>query len=195
MPAHARLAAARRIRIMAVIACVWMIPAPGALTGPFAAAALAEPEHVLPVPAKNPLFDALAALQGSWASEEKGENGKPKHTVTYKVTAAGTAVVETLFPGEPHEMVTVYHRDGDAIGVTHYCALGNQPYLKTRPESTPTRLVFAFAGGPNIDRENGHYMGGLVLTITGKDRLKHEWSHFIGPKESPDKGVFEFVRQ
>jgi hypothetical protein len=42
--------------------------------------------------------------------------------VEYRVTGAGSAVVETLFPGTPHEMVTVYHARKGVLCMTHYCA-------------------------------------------------------------------------
>ncbi len=33
-------------------------------------------------------------------------------------------------PGTPAETVTAYHRDGDAVLLTHYCGQGNQPRLR-----------------------------------------------------------------
>ena len=61
-------------------------------------------------------------------------SGQPTDQVvsTYRVTAAGSAVMEVLFPGTDHEMVTVYHQDGDDLILTHYCAAGNQPRMKCR---------------------------------------------------------------
>ena len=53
-------------------------------------------------------FARLKALEGEWTGTggHRGEAKDPT-TVLYKVTGAGSAVVETLFPGTPHEMVTV----------------------------------------------------------------------------------------
>ena len=58
-------------------------------------------------------------------TEHKGEE-----SVVYKLTGAGSALVETQFPGTGHEMVSVYHLDGDDLRMTHYCAAGNQPRVK-----------------------------------------------------------------
>ena len=40
--------------------------------------------------------------------------------------AGGTAVLQTIFPGAPEEMLTVHYTDGDQLVATHYCMLGNQ---------------------------------------------------------------------
>jgi len=48
------------------------------------------------------------ALSGDWTLN----GGDSSVGVSYHVTAAGSAVVETLFPGTPHEMVSVYTRMG-----------------------------------------------------------------------------------
>ena len=71
--------------------------------------------------------DLIKKLEGEWkvtgGDEHHGKEGK----VTYKVTAAGSTLMETQFPGTGHEMVTMYHLDGDELKATHYCAAGNQP--------------------------------------------------------------------
>ena len=50
-------------------------------------------------------------------------------TIVYSVIAAGSAVHEHMFPGGPHEMVTVYHLDGPDLLLTHYCAAGNKKLM------------------------------------------------------------------
>ena len=57
-----------------------------------------------------------------------------------KVTAGGSAVHETLFPGSAHEMVSVYHLDGADLVMTHFCALGNQPRMKADPKSPANQI-------------------------------------------------------
>src|SRR4051794_20864926 len=57
-------------------------------------------------------FDALKKLVGDWCQADK--DGKPTGPVitTFRLTAAGSVLHETLFPGGDHEMVTTYHLDG-----------------------------------------------------------------------------------
>ena len=74
-------------------------------------------------------LERLKTLAGTWRGHVVTEDGPPA-TVVYSVTAAGTAVTEALFPGTSHEMLTVYHLEGDDLVLTHYCAMGNQPRMK-----------------------------------------------------------------
>ena len=79
-------------------------------------------------------FKKLKTLVGSWTAktshDEKKEEAKKDHedampdevSVTFNLTGAGSALVETQFPGMPHEMVSVYHLDGKELRMTHYCA-------------------------------------------------------------------------
>lgn len=87
-------------------------------------AASAEPPHEH-TPAKNsPLFDKLAALAGTWTTTHEG---KTLTAIQSRVSSNGSVIIETMFPGSPHEMTNVYHQDGEEVVVTHYCAIGNQP--------------------------------------------------------------------
>ena len=69
---------------------------------------------------RGPSWNSLKSLAGTWV--QAGKDGKPSDKVvsTYRVTAAGSAIVEVLFPGSEQEMVTVYHQDGDDLLLTHY---------------------------------------------------------------------------
>jgi hypothetical protein len=58
------------------------------------------------VPAAS-AFDRLKALAGEWIDVDGSVGMKGRVAVTYRVTGAGSAVVETLFPGAGHEMATV----------------------------------------------------------------------------------------
>ena len=75
-------------------------------------------------------FAALKKLAGDWV--EVGKDGKPTDKVftSFRVTAAGTTLLETVFPGGDDEMITMYHLDGDDLILTHYCTFGNQPRMR-----------------------------------------------------------------
>src|SRR4051794_15175766 len=91
------------------------------------AAALA---HEPPPAAQMPKeFDTLKGLVGTWEGMNKMEGKDTPMTVTYELTSGGTAVAERLGPGTPHEMLTVYHKEGKSLGVTHFCAMGNSPVM------------------------------------------------------------------
>lgn len=75
-------------------------------------------------------FEALKKLAGDWV--EVGKDGKPTDTIfsSFRVTAGGSVIEETVFPGSEHEMVTMYHLDGPDLVLTHYCDFGNQPRMR-----------------------------------------------------------------
>src|SRR5262245_56809684 len=74
---------------------------------------------------KAAAFDKFKQLEGEWVGKEvsgaKGIEGDVH--IKYKLTAGGSAVVETIMPGSEHEMVTVIHPDGNNLVLTHYCML------------------------------------------------------------------------
>ncbi|HSB61114.1 MAG TPA: hypothetical protein VLI67_05305, partial [Vicinamibacteria bacterium] len=89
-------------------------------------------------------FERFKALAGEWVAAEDGEMARKGDLVArYAVTAAGSAVVETIFPGTSHEMVTVYHADGPDLVLTHYCVEGNQPRMRAK-NAGASRFDFAY---------------------------------------------------
>src|SRR5262245_4633797 len=86
-----------------------------------------------PAATKNAGLEKMKTLVGTWVEADK--DGKPTDLVVsvIKLTAGGTAVHETLFPGQDHEMVSLYTVDGADLVMTHYCMLGNQPRMKANP--------------------------------------------------------------
>jgi hypothetical protein len=118
-------------------------------------------------PAENAAFEKIKSLAGKRSPAMLTADGD-KTAVEYRVTASGTAVIETMFAGEPHEMVTVYTLDGDSINATHYCSGGNQPYMRLNKEkSGPNDVVFDF------------------ISLTGKKSESHIKAvrfHFDGDK-------------
>jgi hypothetical protein len=122
-----------------------------------------------------PRFEAIKALAGDWV--EIGKDGKPtdKIVTSFRVTAAGSAVQETFFPGSDHEMITMYHRDGADLILTHYCTLGNQPRMKAEPGDDAKHIVFRFVDGTNLKPNEDQYMNHAEFTIESKDRLKTHW--------------------
>jgi hypothetical protein len=149
-------------------------------------------------------FARLKKLAGTWTAETthggeaakaKAEEHKDAHgarpTVVFKLTGAGSALVETQFPGAPHEMVSVYHLDGQELRMTHYCAAGNQPRLKLdREKSRPDHLVFVFDGGTNLDPKKDGHIHNLDITFHEDGRVTSDWEGYSGGKSA---GTTAFV--
>ena len=121
-------------------------------------------------------FEALKKLAGEWV--QIGKDGKVAGPVvsSIRVTAAGTAVEETLFPGTAHEMVTMYHLDGGELVLTHYCALGNQPHMRLTPESKTGQLDFQCDRTGNLSAADDMHIDHAKLTILGPDHFQAIWT-------------------
>jgi hypothetical protein len=96
-------------------------------------------------------------------------------------TDPAAAVVETVFPGTPHEMVTVYHADGADLVLTHYCMEGNQPRMRAR-DASGSRFDFKFDGGTNIDPRRDRHMNSASLELVGDDEIRTEWTELADSK-------------
>ena len=56
---------------------------------------------------------------------EMSEEHKQMMRVSYRVTAGGSAILETTAAGTPMEMISMYHDRGGKLFMTHYRMLGN----------------------------------------------------------------------
>jgi hypothetical protein len=144
--------------------------------------------------AKTSQFDMLKALAGEWSG--KGSHGEATHdaSVTYKVTSGGSAVVETLDPGGEHEMVTVFHQDGDDVVLTHYCMIGNQPRMKAERGTDAKKLSFKFTGAGNLKSDKDPHMHDLTIEFVDADHIKTHWTFYRDGKED-SKAVFDLKRK
>ena len=126
----------------------------------------------LPPPPTNPALEKMKKLAGTWVAADK--DGKPTDQVVsvIKVTAGGSAIHETLFPGQPHEMISVYTCDGPDLVMTHYCVLGNQPRMKADAKSPANQISFKFAGGSNLDPKKDKHMHEATLTFVDDDHIE-----------------------
>ncbi len=137
-------------------------------------------------------FDRIKALSGTWKGKSE-MNGKPENvTVTYKVTSAGSAVVETLMPGKPHEMVSIYHANKGRIAMTHYCAIGNQPEMALI-KTDDSALYFEMIKPVGISSMNEKHMHSVTLKLIDKNTLQQEWTHFEDG-EKKGSAIFTFKK-
>jgi hypothetical protein len=131
-------------------------------------------------------FAQLKSLAGTWNGHAMTPDGPPA-TVSYRLTAGGTAVMETLFGGTDDEMLTIYTLNGNDVVAAHFCGAGNQPVMKLdKAQSAPDRLVFSFisVGGEHA-KDHPHVHNGFIHII-GADQLEATWA-----MQNPDGGGFE----
>ncbi|HSY51354.1 MAG TPA: hypothetical protein VLC46_21295 [Thermoanaerobaculia bacterium] len=121
-------------------------------------------------------FAHLKSLAGTWSGHAMTPDGPPAN-VSYRLTAGGTAVMETLFGGTPHEMLTVYTMNGDDIVATHFCGADNQPVMKLdAAQSTPDRLVFVFVSVDGEHSKDHPHVHNGYLHFIGSEQLEAMWS-------------------
>lgn len=138
----------------------------------------------------HPGLERLKKLVGTWEAETK-EMGKT--TVTYRLIAGGSTVMETIMPGTDHEMVTMYHMDGEDLVLTHYCVIGNQPRMKAAKDSKEGTIDFKCGGGTLKCAAETH-MHSAFFTFKEDDRFTAEWSLMKDGKIDHSM-KFEYVRQ
>lgn len=144
----------------------------------------------------HPGLETLKKLAGTWVEADK--DGKPTDKVVsiIKVTAGGSAVHETLFPGQPMEMESVYHLDKGDLVMTHYCVLGNQPRMRAEPGPKPNQIKWVFSGGTNLDPAKDTHMHGGTLTITDDDHIEFAGEAWENGKPSETHcGCMKLVRK
>ena len=139
----------------------------------------------------------LTALEGDWVLLD--EDGRETDTVgaTFRLTAGGSALVETMFPNssDGHEMVNVYHADGDRVLMTHYCAAGNQPRLVVEATEDENRLALRFDSITNLASPEAVYMSEAVYVFDGDDRLTTRWRSTVGGELAEETTTIELKRR
>jgi hypothetical protein len=157
-------------------------------------AVAADEKHPASGASKSAGFERIKALSGEWqVTHGPAGHGPEEGTVTYKVTAGDSAVLETLFGGTEHEMITLYYMEGDNLALTHYCMLQNRPHMRAEPQSTTDKLTFKCQDGDNKLEAETH-MHQVTFTFVDPDHLKTEWVLYKSGK--PDSThAFELTRK
>ena len=122
-------------------------------------------------------FGRLAALVGEW----KTDDGKA--SLTYELTAGGTAILEReIGEGRP-PMLTLYHRDGERLLLTHYCMAGNQPRMVAQPfDAAAGELVFTFLDATNLANAAAGHMHNVKMRFVDANHLESEWQFYENGK-------------
>lgn len=131
-------------------------------------------------------FEFLKSMAGTWeGAAREHDHGGTARNVEVRTTAAGSAVMQTLFPGEAYEMVNVFHMDGDTLLFTHYCAAQNAPVMKFEPTGTPGEIKFVFNGGTNFDPAVDMHAHEGTFHVQSKDAVASSFITWAGGKPQP----------
>jgi hypothetical protein len=150
--------------------------------------------HAAPTLPKE--LEALKKLAGRWEGKAKMGDQEIPVTIVYEVTAGGTAVFEKLFPGQPHEMVSVYVAEGersDKVVMTHYCAGGNHPKMALK-KSDAKGLAFEMTGSEGLRSPKEPHMHAMSVAFLDADHIRESWTSFDGGVKKDEK-VFDLTRK
>lgn len=133
-------------------------------------------------------FEQMKHMAGDWKGTTSGD--VPGHT-SIRLTAGGTTVVETEFPGTDHEMMSMYYLDGQRLVRKHHCSMGNQPEMSLDlKKSTTAKLVFAFAGGTNLNAETDAHVHDGQIAFKPDGSVHTAWSYYENGKHAGINEMF-----
>lgn len=139
----------------------------------------------------HPGFERMKQLVGTWQSETS-EMGKV--SVVYRLISGGSTLMETIMPGSDHEMVTMYHLEGDDFVLTHYCVIGNQPRMKAEKQAKENVIDFKCSGNTGVKCATDMHMHSALFTFKDADHFTAEWSMMKGGKTDHSM-KFNYERQ
>ena len=137
-------------------------------------------------------FQKLKKLSGKWEGTSKMGKEDQKVTVEYHITSGGSALVETLFPGTPQEMVSVYRDKGGKLAMTHYCMLHNQPEMELK-SANDKEVVLELAKSSGIKPSEQH-MHSLAITFTDDDHITQNWGCMDPGGKPGESKIMSFSR-
>jgi hypothetical protein len=128
-------------------------------------------------------FERMKLLVGSWeGAMDMGEKNM-KMKASYKLTAAGSALVETFHEGTPHEMVSVWHDNKNKqLTMTHYCAEHNQPKLVLQRMDN-NKMTMDLSSDNEIDVASENHIHSAAIQFEGDDQMTHTWTSFKDGKK------------
>jgi len=135
-------------------------------------------------------FARLESLVGEWKTEDG------KEALTYELIAGGTAILEREIAESRPTMLTLYHRDGARLLLTHYCMAGNQPRMVARPLDTKTgELAFEFLDATNLASPAAGHMRTAKIRFVDESHIETEWQfHQDGKPTMTERAKYARVR-
>lgn len=150
-------------------------------------------EMQLPPDNSSPELQRIKSLAGKWATESSMFGKKEKLYTEYEVTAGGSAVLERIFPGTPHEMVSVYYDDNGKLAMTHYCIMRNRPTLKLS-SSTDDTISMRVAKIDGVKSKDDPAMGSVDIIFKDKNHITQVCHGQGKGKEQSEPMTMEYTR-
>jgi hypothetical protein len=141
----------------------------------------------------SPEFEHVKQLVGTWEGTSSMGKAGEKTRVEYRLTSGGSALVETLSPGNEEEMVSVYYDQKGKLAMTHYCTLRNRPHMTlAKSDAQSLELVFARKGN-DINPAKEMHMHSVSFSFTDNDHIVQKWTMFDKGKKT-EEVAFKLTR-
>jgi hypothetical protein len=134
-------------------------------------------------------FEKMKELVGVWQGTTDMGKGPQTIKATYELTSAGSAILERLFVGPPHEMVTVYYDFNGKLTMTHYCSLGNQPHMELMNPGETNMMFVLSEKYPNLASVKETHMHSLKISFDSKDSITQTWSLYEKGEKKSDSVI------
>ena len=121
-------------------------------------------------------FEKLKTLVGEW----EADTSMGKVHATFELASNGYVVVEKSKVAGG-EMMTTYYLDGDKIGATHYCDIGNQPRLLGSGIDPDGQIRFHFVNAANLSGGQDH-IHDVSIRVQDANHFSDEWIAFANGK-------------
>jgi len=138
-------------------------------------------------------FDRLKSLAGEWEGTFTEGGQQLTATTSFRMVSNGSALMNVLAAGTPHEMITMFHLDNRELLATHYCAAQNQPRFRLVPSAEANVVTFEFKDATNLSSPAAPHMVGLKMTFVDADHHEEEWTILGNGQKSTRR--FEFRRK
>ena len=128
-------------------------------------------------------FNGLESIEGNWKLVNATTEHERNFRLRYHFIARNSALVEVY--GDPAKQTTetIFHRDGEALMATHYCARGNQPRLKATAQSDAKQLQFHFLDITNLNNKKDPHMVRMKYRFIDKDHFEKEETYLVNGQE------------
>lgn len=128
---------------------------------------------------ENSAFDQLKTLAGDWTATTVEAGKEMTAPVTFRLASGGSVLMSDLAPGMPHEMITMFHRDGGDLLATHYCLTGNQPRMRAVASADPNVVAFELKDITNLPAPAAPHMVGVKFTLLDANHHTEDWTILV----------------
>ncbi len=138
-------------------------------------------------------LEQLAPLVGNWKLKNPETEKDRAFRLNYRWISRGTTLVETWGNPAANTTQTLFHRAGDELMATHYCARGNQPRLLAQPATEENLFEFDFHDITNLANDQDPHMVAMSFRFIDDQHMEKSETYLV--KGEPHTSVMSMVRE